>query len=451
MVRRPAPPRRGVARRAIARDLLPGAAATALLAACGPRPGGEAGTEAGQPVAITFMNRGGREAFAVHDKVVAAFTEQQPTVTVKVEPVVEGSWSAKLTTVLASGTAPDTVMCAFGDFLPFCKRGDLMELDPFLARDRDVRPADWYPLALESMKYKGKLFNLPYNGGTYAIFYNKEHFDQDGVKYPDDTWTWDRYLEEATRLATDVNGRHAHESGYDGTRVVRYGAENIQSAPSWWYWIWTYGGELYTSGDREANLRDPKVLDAIQSIADMHQKRIWPSVRFKDAQPMAFRQGNVALMPAGHWVVARVRTDAYQWDVAPMPKTRDGKRIALGWYSGNGMVRGTRHPDASWQFLKFFGGAPGQRILGLEGLTLPAVRRVAESDEIMKTTPPDNQRAFLTDITRARINIGWNITEVQAWNEILNPELDKVWKGEAMAKDVLPPLVPRLNEVLARN
>jgi multiple sugar transport system substrate-binding protein len=428
-----------------------GATAAGLLAAaCGSQAGtGE--SKITQPVTITFMNRGGREAFAVHDKVVAAFMEKHPSIKVNVEPVVEGSWSAKLTTLLASGTAPDTVMCAFGDFLPFCKRGDLVELDKFLGKDREVRPADWYPLALESMKYKGKIFNLPYNGGTYALFYNKEIFDKAKTRYPDEGWTWDRYVEVASQLTTDAKGLSANQAGFDGQNVAIYGSSNLQSDPSWWYWVWTYGSDVFTSNNKEANFRDPRVLDAIQWIADMHKKRIWPSVLFRDPQPAGFRSGNVAMVTWGHWQVARVRTDPFKWDVAPMPKTKDGKRIALGWYSGNGIVRTTRQPDASWEFLKFFGGAPGQRILGIEGLTLPAVRKVAESDEIMKSTPPDNQRAFLTEIDRARIHIGWNITEVQEWNEVLNPALARVWSGEAKAKDVLPPLAPRLNEVLARN
>lgn len=426
-----------------------------LLAACG------AGTTGGQPeqpaqrtaapASITFMNRGGREAFAVHDKVVAAFMEKNPTIKVSTEPVVEGSWSAKLTTLLASGTAPDTVMCAFGDFLSFCKRGDLVELESYLAKDREVRSADWIPLALESMKYKGKIFNMPYNGGTYALFFNKEIFDKAKTKYPDDTWTWDKYIEVATQLTTDAKGVHAHEAGFDGYNVVTYGSHNIQSDPSWWYWVWTNGAEVFASSNKEANFKDAKVLDAIQWIADTHKRRIWPSVLVKDATTVGIRTGNAAMATWGHWQVARVRTDPFKWDVAPMPKTKDGRRIALGWYSGNGMVRGTKQPDAAWEFLKFFGGGPGQRLLGLDGLTLPAVRKVAESDEIMKTAPPDNQRAFLTEIDRAKIHIGWNITETRDWDEALTPELTKVWSGEAKAKDVLPAIVPRLNDVLARN
>ncbi|MGH2370339.1 MAG: ABC transporter substrate-binding protein, partial [Chloroflexota bacterium] len=424
-----------------------GAMSAGLLAACGPQAAGSGERKTTESAAITFMNRGGREAFAVHDKVVAAFMEQTPTIQVNAEPVVEGSWSAKLTASLAGGTAADTVMCAFGSFLPFCKRGDILELGQFLSKDRDVRPADWFPLALESMKYKGRLFNMPYNGGTYALFYNKDLFDQERVQYPDDTWTWEKYVEAATQLTTDAAGRHANEAGFDGTNVARYGAHNIESAPSWWYWLWTYGSDLYTKNNTEVNLADPKALDAIQWIADMHKRRIWPSDLFKDPQEMGFRQGNIAMTTWGHWTVARVRTDPFKWDVAPMPKTPDGKRIALGWYSGNGIVSTTKHPEAAWEFLKFFGGAPGQRILGIEGLTLPAVRKVAESDEIMKTSPPDNQRAFLTEIDRARIHIGWNITEVNDWNEILNPALDQVWSGQAKAKDILPALVARLNEV----
>ncbi|HEX2323802.1 MAG TPA: sugar ABC transporter substrate-binding protein [Chloroflexota bacterium] len=404
-----------------------------------------------EAVTITFMNRGGPEAFAVHDKVIAAFAPVAPRVTVKTEPLTEGSWQQKLTTQLASGTAPDTLMTSFGGFAPFAKRGDILDLDRFLTRDRDVRPADWYPLALDSLKYQGKLVNMPYNGGTYALFFNRELFDAAQLRPPDDTWTWDRYVEAAAQLTADSSGRRSTAAGFDGDNVARYGAHNVQSDPGWHYWVWTYGGELLSRDGRAATFRDPKVLDAIQWIADANKRRLWPSPLARDAQPVDFRRGNVAMTTWGHWQVARVRTDPLKWDVAPMPRTRDGKRIALGWYSGNAIVRGTKQPDAAWEFLKFFGGAAGQRILGLEGLTLPAVRKVAESDEIIKTAPPENQRAFLADVASARIRYDGQVTETGEWGDLLNPELNKIWAGQASARDVLPPLVPRLNEILARN
>jgi multiple sugar transport system substrate-binding protein len=299
------------------------------------------------------------------------------------------------------------------------------------------------------MKYKGKIFNMPYNGGTYALFYNKDIFDKTKARYPDDNWTWDQYIQVGTQLTTDTKGTHGNEAGFDGNNIAIYGASSLQG--EWQYWLGASGAELYTTNNKEVNFRDPKVLDAIQWLADTNKRRIWPSSLVRDPNPMGFRNGNMALWPNGHWNVARVRTDPFKWDVVAMPKSKDGKRVALGWYSGAGLVRLSKSPDAGWEFLKWFGGAPGQRLLGLEGLTLPAVRKVAESDEIMKSTPPDNQRAFLADIDKARIRYNWNITEQRLWDEILNPELNKIWSGEAKAKDVLPPLVPRLNEVLAQN
>lgn len=437
-----------VTRRGLIARIGGASAAAALLAACGAQSsGGEA--KSAQPASISFMNRGDPAAFAVHEKAVAAFMAEKPTIKVTLDTVVSGSWVEKLNTMLAGNTAPDTVMCAFGDFLQFCKRGDFVALDTFLAKDKEVKPADWFPLALESMKYKGKIYNMPYNGGTYALFYNKEIFDTNKTKYPDDTWTWDKYVEVGAQLTTDSKGKHANEAGFDGTGVNIYGATNLQG--EWPYWLWVYGTDLFTNGNKEANFRDPKVIDAIQWIADTHKKRVWPSVLVKDANPVGFRNGNVGLWPNGHWNVARVRTDPFKWDVTAMPKTADGKRIALGWYSGNGVVRTTRQPEASWDLLKWLGGAPGQRLFGVAGLTLPAVRKVAESDEIMKSTPPDNQRAFLTEIDKARIRYNWNITEQRDWDDILNPELNRVFAGEAKAKDVLPAIVPRLNEVLSRN
>ncbi|HET7769421.1 MAG TPA: extracellular solute-binding protein, partial [Chloroflexota bacterium] len=297
--------RRAMARRAVGIGIGTSAAAVAVVSCGAPESGG---MKTAESASITFMNRGGREAFAVHDKVVAAFMEKMPNIRVTTEPVIEGSWTAKLTTAIAGGTAPDTVMCAFGDFLPYCKRGDMLELESYLAKDREVKTADWFPLALDSMKYKGKIFNMPYNGGTYALFYNKELFDTAKVKYPDDTWTWDRYMEAAAQLTRDAKGTPGNGAGYDGNNVAVYGADNIQNEPSWIYWVWANGGDIYTANNREVNFRDAKVLDAIQSIADNHRRRLWPSVLVKDAATVGFRNANVAMTTWGHWNVARVRT-----------------------------------------------------------------------------------------------------------------------------------------------
>jgi len=133
-----------------------------------------------------------------------------------------------------------------------------------------------------------------------------------------------------------------------------------------------------------------------------------------------------------------------------MPKSEwVGKRVGFGYYSGNSVLKSTKHPEESWLLLKFFGGEPGQKIMGEGGLTYPAALSVAKS---FKPKLPENVGAFLVDYENMRFfETAAYITEQAKFNQTLDPELEKIWLGQAKAKDVLPPLVPKLNAIIAES
>jgi multiple sugar transport system substrate-binding protein len=86
---------------------------------------------------------------------------------------------------------------------------------------------------------------LPYDGGTYALAYNKDLFDKAQIKYPDDTWTWDNYVQVAARLTVDGNGRRANDNGFDPRQIQQYGSQTLRG--NYWYWIWSNGGDILSA------------------------------------------------------------------------------------------------------------------------------------------------------------------------------------------------------------
>ncbi|WP_439602968.1 ABC transporter substrate-binding protein [Devosia sp.] len=52
---------------------------------------------------------------------------------------------------------------------------------------------------------KDGIFGLPIGADTVVLYYNKKHFDDAGIPYPDDTWTFEKQIEVATQL-TQKNG-----------------------------------------------------------------------------------------------------------------------------------------------------------------------------------------------------------------------------------------------------
>lgn len=400
-----------------------------------------AGRAAGAAVSLRFMNRGGTEVYPVHQQVIDAFEAATPGIRVAADPVTQGSWQEKFTAAIVGGTAPDVVMESADTYRPFAKAGQLVPLDPYLARD-NVNPADFLEVAVASHQYHGKLYAWNYNGGTYATFYNPGLLGDVGLAKPTGAWTWDEYVADVTKLTKYRN------PGDPSAGVAVYGTTDL---PGWDYFATLDGAELFSKDGTHANFGDPKVLARIDWQAGLMAKRLVPSPRFKDTPAPAFYSQTVALWTVGYWNVARARVDAkFPWDAAAIPTATAGKRTTTGWYSGNAIATASAHRDQSWAFVQFFGGAPGQRLLTEGGLTMPAVKALADADVFLKSVPPDNERAFIT-YDAWYVPYWMHVTDVPAFNQVLNPALNKVWLGQATAHDAITPIVPLLDQVLARN
>ena len=213
---------------AMTRRALFGAAALGggALAACGqvatkteeaPRP-------SGQPVTLRYLGRGNQVILDIQRRIADNFEKANPRI--KVDMQAASNYLQQLMTELAGGNASDVAFTAMGDFRVLAKQGGLRELDPFMARD--FKKGDYYDYAIDSGKYKNKYYAFPYDGGTYALAYNKDILDKAQIKYPDDSWTWDQYVQVATRLTVDTQGRHANESGFEPRQIAQYGSYSMR-------------------------------------------------------------------------------------------------------------------------------------------------------------------------------------------------------------------------------
>ena len=159
----------------------------------------------GQPVTLRYMGRGTLANQELQKASLAEFQKLQPKI--KVEMEVPANFLPALLAQIAGGDPVDVAYTAFGNFRSLARQGAVVELDPFLARD--VKKSDYYDYAIESGRYNGKQYVFAYDVGTYALAYNKQMFDKAQIKYPDDTWTWEKYADVAARLTVDQNGRRA--------------------------------------------------------------------------------------------------------------------------------------------------------------------------------------------------------------------------------------------------
>ena len=340
-------------------------------------------------VLVQWSIWGGSEAMALHEQIVADFEARHPDIKVQLVTVAGFmDYLTKLQTLLAAGTPPDVITLGNEWFPAFLSKGAFQELTPFVADDAELDLDDYIPLTIDVLTRGGKLYALPKDFSVDALYYNLDAFDEAGIPYPDDTWTWATLLEAAQKLTVrDASGR-----------VVRYGWSD--SGLNMWPWIWQNGGLLFDN-EREptrATLTDPAVVEAAQFYYDLSLKhKVAPNVAELQQTPQQelFIGGRVAMIYDN--VSAQVpfaKIDDFRWDVAMLAM---GKQRATPMSeNGYAMSAVTQHPEEAWTLIKYLSSPDAVSVIIGAGGALPCLEAFSESDVY------DIRPAFLESVTYSK-------------------------------------------------
>jgi multiple sugar transport system substrate-binding protein len=313
------------------------------------------------------------EGLNPHQEIIARFEEENPDILVQLEAVAGRDYYTRLLTQIAAGDAPD-IMQVGDDAVPmFVNAGAFLPLDGFLAGDYPLDTSIYLPGVLEPGQYEGQQWLLPKDFTPLGVYYNKAIFDEYGVDYPQDGWTWDDLLEKAQALTKDRDG--------DG-RTDLWG---LQLTANWTtgfeYWIYAAGGRLISEDGTQYTgyLDSDEAIEAVQFYADLYNV-------YEVAPPPAdfalwaggnveFDNGNAAMRIFGRWPQAGYHDNPnIDLGVAGMPVGRERANILF--WGGFGIFAGTEHPEAAWRFLRYYTGREGSEVWA--DWAIPPVASVAE-------------------------------------------------------------------------
>lgn len=188
-----------------------------------------------EPVVIRMMAFDRAEERAWQEAVVEEFHKEQDRIRIE---LISGAGEAavhKAIALVAAGIPPHI---AYGDpehSASWGRQGIALDLEPLFQRDYENSPfKDFYPGALALHSMPGKRYGIPVDLQVQAFFYAEVPFDEAGLAYPDETWTWDRVAEVAPHLTLDRDG--------DGT-IERWAMRDPQYI-SWWSLLWHFGGRF---------------------------------------------------------------------------------------------------------------------------------------------------------------------------------------------------------------
>jgi multiple sugar transport system substrate-binding protein len=303
-------------RRAIAAS---GGLAGAALAACGGAGGATGGAQGtGQvpkgPVTIQFLGHGGTLEQQVYQDLLKDFQGKNPTITVDViwEPGGSAEVAAKITSLLAGGTPPDSFWVHSYSTLDFSAQNVLADLTSF-AKEKGFDLGAFYKAPLDDFRWQGQLLAIPRETSTLVMFYNKGQWAQNGVKELTADSTWNDWLEAAKKLTKDdPNGKV-------------FGTYASTSAFNVFQMIWQNGGELMNAQRTQAMLDSPAAIEAAQFIADMRTKsRLSPLASDYTGQTLTqfFMSGRMGSYTTGQSLALELQKNKpFEWDAWPCPRT----------------------------------------------------------------------------------------------------------------------------------
>jgi multiple sugar transport system substrate-binding protein len=313
--------------------------------------------------------------------------------------------------------------------------GELVDLTDRIAgsgvTDISNFPAD----LVELYSNNGRQYAIPKDLDTIALWYNKRHFDEAGLAYPTNDWTWNDLKEAAKKL----------------TKPGQYGVIFTPGETQTGYWnlIYQNDGYVISPDKKKSGFDDPRTIEAMEFVVGMVEEGIAPPLSFAEGDAMALMQGGVISMGFfGSWMLSAFKQNDFfvrNCDVVILPSSNSGRRATnyngLGWT----MSVTSKNQELGWKLLEFLSSEETQRKLSETGIAISAFRGTAEP--FAGGFPEFNVNAYIDQIPYAVMR-PFSKTGT-AWEDMSVLALNDVWAGKRNVADVCREIAQRMNTMLA--
>ena len=369
-------------------------------------------------VEITYANfnaSGGNEETL--QKMYDAFHEEYPNITVNIETIGYDDYFTQMQTRVAGGTAPDCYELNIENFAAYANKGALAELT-------DIDTSGYNETALSAFKVDGKQYGVPGNFSNVVLIYNKDLFDEAGVEYPNDDWTWDDAMtasEKISALGDDIYGIYQPITFNEFFKVAAQ-----------------YGGSVLNEDKTEFTINSPENLQAAEMMIDKVTKT---NVQPTEAQMGGmgdwdlFESGRLGMIPTGIWAF-NTFADAcdFNWDICVEP---GGTQKATHFFSNALVVNASsdkKEAAATWiNWLASSDAAAKMRID--TGWDLPAINNDEVLSGYLKLTPPENRQAVFDSLNY--LTVAPIIEEYSQMSDIITDKLTLAANGEISVQEAL--------------
>jgi len=337
---------------------------------------------------------------------------------------------------LSAGTAADLFYMDIFWAKNVIKTGTVEPLDNYLLKSDILSKEDIIPSLLEGFTVDGKLYGIPKDFNSLALFYNKDLFDIAGVPYPnsEDTWkTLKNKLNKVVEVDEEFIGMALQPE------FARMGA--LAYANGW---------EPF-AGDK-TDLMDPKFKEAFLWYTSLKEKGLgrMPADIGQGWGGGAFATGTTATCLEGAWIIGFLRDQApnLNYGATLLPKSPEtGKRGNFIFTVAWGMNANSSNKEAAFKVLEALTSPEAQQWVLERGLAIPSRKSLVNNPYFEKETKEAQANKIVFMGASDGYVKPYSFREYGGeWMDPINDALNEVLSGQTGVDEALKKAQETLNQ-----
>ena len=382
-----------------------------------------------EPVTITYAHFSGSGAQEeTLKKMIEIFESKNPDIKVDVQITGYEDYFTKLATTVGGGNPPDVFEMNMENFLSYMLRGACADLTG------KIDTANYSEGTLAAVSSEGKIYAVPMSFSTCVLFYNKDLFDQAGVAYPTDEWTWadaQAAAEKIKALGDDIWGYY---------QPITYN-EFYKS-------IKGNGGSVLSEDYSQFTMNTPENVAVLEAmIARVRgENHVMPTKEELAGRGDwdLFTEGKLGMIITGIWGFPTFAEKCtFDWDIVVEPGYKTPSTFFFA--NVNCVSPSSDKQAAAAKFVDAMGSDPDIVQLRLDAnWELPTIADQSKLSQYIEMTPPANRKAVFDSMDYAAAPPA--LEEQGAVVEIIDNVLSTLETNDMTAQEALDEIQAQLED-----
>ena len=200
--------------------------------------------------------------------------EEETGIPAKVEVKSWDSYWQLLEAGAQGGDLPDVFWMHSNNSQMYMKNDMLLKLDDYIEASDVIDIENYMPEVTELYTYDGSYYAIPKDYDTIALWYNKTMFDEAGLAYPDNTWTWDTLLDVATQLTDPDKGQYGFFLNPSNEQDTYYNM------------VYSMGGYILSDDHKTSGYDNENTLKAMNYVGELLKNACMPASEMSETVQM---------------------------------------------------------------------------------------------------------------------------------------------------------------------